>query len=251
MFILLSPSKSMHKLAKNQSIAMPQLQQKTMQIVDELAAMSRDEIKQTLRVSDSIAELNFNRYQMWGSLDAFPALWLYAGDVYKGFDAVSCNVSTRYLHDHLGIISGLYGLVRTDQPIRPYRLEFSTKLPGLGNLYSYWGDSIAKQVQVADPEGPYIVCASAEYARSVTKYLPKDSVITPRFMQSTMTGLREKGLFAKYHRGAFARWCMETGATRDDLDAYNHDGAVYAKKFSTPNSPVYILPDDYSLKGKL
>ena len=57
-----------------------------------------------------------------------PALFAFAGDVYTGFEAQQPRRWRRidFAQDHVRILSGLYGLLRPLDAIRPYRLEMGT-----------------------------------------------------------------------------------------------------------------------------
>jgi cytoplasmic iron level regulating protein YaaA (DUF328/UPF0246 family) len=96
------------------------------------------------------------------------------------------------------------------------------------------------------------MCASQEYSKTVTQGANKETrIITPRFMHETSTGLKEKGLFAKYGRGLLARWVIDNRV--DDpskLSEFNREGFKYSSDLSNENEVVYVLPKDFTLKGR-
>ena len=57
-----------------------------------------------------------------------------------------------YVQEHLRILSGFYGIVRPLDRVTPYRLEMQAKLAmdGHRNLYSYWGDSLYRELTQDD-----------------------------------------------------------------------------------------------------
>ena len=219
-----------------------------------MRSLSKTGLQEELQVSKPLAELNYQRYQNWNKLKPKPAFWLYSGDVYNGLDAFSIdNNSADFAQNHVAIISGLYGILRPFDSIKPYRLEM--KLPVKGpwgeNLYAAWANKISEYL-ASLKEDTVLMCASKEYAKAVTSRLPDDvTVVTPRFMQETDNGLKEKGLFAKYARGAMARWVIDNRLeSLNGLQNYTQDGFLYSSELSSESEYVYIVPKDFSLKGR-
>ena len=70
-------------------------------------------------------------------------------------------------------------------------------------------------------------------------------------MQETEDGLKEKGLFAKYARGALARFVIDNRLTDiNGIQNYTKDGFSYSKDLSKGDELVFIIPKDFSLKGR-
>jgi cytoplasmic iron level regulating protein YaaA (DUF328/UPF0246 family) len=223
-------------------------------LLAKLQLFNEEKVQEVLSVSAPLAKLNYIRFQNWESTEKRAALWMYGGDVYNGFDAYTLSRSEiRYAQNNVLIISGLYGLIRPLDAVQPYRLEM--KLPftaGVGsNLYDYWSGSLAKHIESSSVTN-VLMCASLEYAKAIVPYLPKNvKLLTPRFMQETDSGLREKGLFAKYARGALARWIVDNNITDfKDLESYDGEGFVHSEKLSTTEQIVFIVPKGFSLKGR-
>ena len=86
-------------------------------------------------VIDKLSALNAARFEEWKpnhDVDGLsPAIFAFDGDVYRGLDAqtLDARALTR-LADRVRILSGLYGLLRPFDALRPYRLEMGTKLKG-------------------------------------------------------------------------------------------------------------------------
>src|SRR5690606_5854893 len=94
--------------------------------------------------------LNVDRYAAWkpqfDQTNSRQAVLAFNGDVYEGLDAPSLSdAQLKWAQEHLALLSGLYGVLRPLDLMRPYRLEMGTRLEtGKGrNLYEYWGSSIA------------------------------------------------------------------------------------------------------------
>lgn len=256
MIIVLSPSKSVTDKKppidiKQTSLLFPK---QANELVKALSKLSKKQIKKELQTSDMLTELNYARYQNWKNTPTRSAIWLYSGNVYNGLDSFTMDESTiLYSQKNLLIISGLYGAVRPLDGIRPYRLEM--KLPFSGswgkNLYEAWSDKLSSYIEKTN-DTTILMCASKEYSRAIASALPEEiQIVTPRFMQKIDGKLTEKGLFVKYARGALARWVIDKKIENTGmLHEYSNDGFVYSKLHSTENEIVYIVPRNFSLKGR-
>ena len=121
------------------------------------------------------------------SNDSKPSMMVFKGDVYQGLDAESLNnKQIKFAQKHLRILSGLYGILRPMDVIKPYRLEMGTKLETSKgkNLYDFWGDAIQKNV-LKDLESQksdlLINLASKEYFTVLGKMPEHINVVSPVF----------------------------------------------------------------------
>jgi uncharacterized protein len=68
-----------------------------------------------------------------------PALQRYAGTVYEGLAATALTeVEQRLAARSVLVFSGLFGVVRGDEPVPPYRVPAKAVLPGLGVAGTFW-----------------------------------------------------------------------------------------------------------------
>jgi cytoplasmic iron level regulating protein YaaA (DUF328/UPF0246 family) len=114
----------------------------------------------------------------------------------------------------LRILSGLYGALRPLDGIQPYRLEMGSRLknPRGKNLYAFWGDRIAKQLNEDAAEAgtdTLINCASQEYFGAVDLDALTLRVITPVFMEMKNGQPKIVSFYAKKARGSMARFIIE------------------------------------------
>ena len=112
------------------------------------------------------------------------------------------------------IISGLYGLIRPLDQIKPYRLEMSTKLAvnEHKNLYQFWGTKITKLLQkdIAEKKSKFLVnLASKEYSKSIQFNQLNIDIIIPIFKDFKNNQYKVISFFAKKARGAMARFIIE------------------------------------------
>jgi cytoplasmic iron level regulating protein YaaA (DUF328/UPF0246 family) len=199
------------------------------------AKLSRRRLGELMHISDSLAELNVGRFRNFTGQDERPALYAFAGDVYMGFEVHSLDSeAVDFAQHHLRILSGLYGLLRPLDPIRPYRLEMGTRwAPGRAkDLYGYWGGRIADTL-AADLEeaGSRIVInlASREYWRALEGRLPADvRTIEIDFREEGPDGPRFNTFAAKRARGMMARYlCEHRLDDPEALKGFDSDGYAF------------------------
>ena len=198
------------------------------------AKLSRKKLGDLMHISPRLAELNAERFRGFAALPERPALYAFAGDVYAGFEVHSLDEeAVLFAQDHLRILSGLYGLLRPPDSIRPYRLEMGTRwAPRKGDLYAFWEDRIAETLadDLADQgDGVVINLASKEYWTAAERHLdPTLRVIEIDFREEGPQGLRFNTFAAKRARGMMARYLCEHRLTDPEaLKAFDHDGYRY------------------------
>ncbi|WP_380874103.1 UPF0246 protein [Sphingomonas sp. DBB INV C78] len=199
------------------------------------AKLSARKLGELMHISDKLATLNADRFRGFAAAEERPALYAFNGDVYIGFEARSLDdAAIAFAQDHVRILSGLYGLLRPLDLIRPYRLEMGTRwAPGRAkNLYGWWGDrvsvAIADDLAAADTD-VLINLASQEYWGVVAQHPPVDArIITIDFKEHGPNGLRFNSFAAKRARGMMARWMCEHRIARPEhLKAFDSDGYAF------------------------
>lgn len=112
--------------------------------------------------------LNHDRYRSFYQNAAKQCALAFDGPAYRGLDASSLDAhELDFAQAHLRILSGLYGVLRPLDVVKPYRLEMGCKLenPKGKDLYAFWGDDITRAVvedlAALPPEQRFVVnCAS-------------------------------------------------------------------------------------------
>lgn len=196
------------------------------------AKLSRPKLAALMHISDSLAALNAERFRGFEEQEKRPALYAFAGDVYAGFEVHSLEEeAVGFAQDHLRILSGLYGLLRPLDAIRPYRLEMGTRwAPGRAkDLYAYWGGRIAQALVEDLDDGVVIDLASKEYMRAAAPHLPGSvRVIEIDFREQGPSGLRFNTFAAKRARGMMARYvCEHRLADPEALKGFDSDGYAF------------------------
>lgn len=248
MIILLSPAKTLDfETAYADEPTRPRFLVDAGRIARAAAKLTADDLAGLMHISDDLAILNRRRFRGFARAPKRPAIRAFAGDVYRGFDAASADPDTiDYAQDHVRILSGLYGLLRPLDEIRPYRLEMGTRWsPEGGKLTDHWGDKVAKELAKqlrAEGSNQILNLASQEYFAMVKDQLPRKArTITPEFKVRTAKGLVFQSFTAKVARGAMARWvCEERIADPAALPGFDRDGWRFDADGSTPDTPLFV-----------
>jgi len=247
MLMLLAPSKTMDMSPHFPRFVVPTepyFIHDAMKIAAAIKGLSGAEVEAYMHVSASIAANVRAMYTTWHSNGKKPALWAYRGDVYKGMKADELSEQQAiWAQQHLLIMSGLYGILRPFDAISAYRLEMKANFPldQAKNVYDFWdvklGECVAKRAK-----GLIYNLASDEYARPVTRHLPKSvQVITPVFYDNRPNGTVGKApIYNKMMRGVLARWMIDRQVeTPHTLREFSMHGYYYDATRSTANEPAF------------
>ena len=249
MIILLSPAKTLDFASAFAELpTVPRFAREAASIARAAAKLTPADLSGLMHISDQLAELNAARFRSFRKAEGRPAIRAFAGDVYRGFDAKSADADTiGFAQEHLRILSGLYGVLRPLDAIRPYRLEMGTGWsPKGGKLVDHWGRKVAKAVldEVKDDgSGVLMNLASIEYFAVVKPFLPKKgvSLVSPEFRVRTAKGLQFQSFTAKVARGTMARWlCEERVADVTALRGFDRDGWAFDDEGSTAGKPLFV-----------
>jgi uncharacterized protein len=213
--------------------------------------LSARDLARLMKLSPSLAQLNAERFAAFEATpspkNARPAVWVFAGDTYVGLRAREFDAKQmEYAQSHIGILSGLYGVLRPLDAILPYRLEMGTQLATDrgSSLYEFWGDRIARQINrlAKDASARLIVnLASQEYFQAVDGSALTTKVITPVFKEKRGNQLKVVGIMAKRARGAMARYVVETRAKKaEQLKDFSSLGYRYQPSLSDASSLVFV-----------
>ncbi|MBP8234640.1 MAG: peroxide stress protein YaaA [Rhizorhabdus sp.] len=237
MLLLLSPAKSL-----DYSTPLPDVEPTVPRFADEALATAEaasrlgpKKLAKLMSISDKLAQLNADRYADFAGQEERPALFAFSGDVYVGLEARTLDApAIRYAQDHVRILSGLYGLLKPLDRIRPYRLEMGTRwAPGrTRNLYAMWGSKVSDALAadlLAEGSDTIINCASKEYWHVVEQAPPKGvRIVTIDFRENSPKGLVFNSFGAKRARGMMARWMCEHHIGRpEDLKGFDSDGYAF------------------------
>jgi cytoplasmic iron level regulating protein YaaA (DUF328/UPF0246 family) len=237
MLAVISPAKTLDYRRPLPALAptQPVFGDRAEQLAAAAARLSRKRLGELMHISDSLAALNAGRFKGFMEQETRPALYTFAGDVYAGFEVHSLDeAAVAFAQDHLRMLSGLYGLLRPLDEMRPYRLEMGTRwAPGRAkDLYAYWGDTVAAALarDVEESGSPAVInLASKEYWKVVEGRLPpRLRVIEIDFREEGPSGLRFNTFAAKRARGMMARYlCEHRFDDPEALKGFDSDGYAF------------------------
>ncbi len=216
MLIVVSPAKKLNmEPAKDVLPTEPLFAEQARELAAAADKLSLDDLQKLMGLSKSLANLNAQRFSVFGKQQKKPAALAFAGDTYRGLDAASFDPhEMAWAQNHLRILSGLYGVLRPLDAIEPYRLEMGSRLhTEKGNtLYAYWGSELADALNkqaAATGSSALFNCASQEYFGAVDRGALEIPVILPVFKERKNGKEKIVSFFAKRARGAMARFAIQ------------------------------------------
>jgi len=252
MLMLLSPAKTLDYDApiRTTLTSQPQFTEQAAGLIRVLRKLSAAQIADHMHISPALAELNAQRYAEWrptcDSSNARQAALAFNGDVYEGLQAATLSdAQLQWAQDHLAILSGLYGVLRPLDLMRPYRLEMGTKLDTDrgSTLYAYWGDTIAQYLnaQLKAHAQPWVLnLASEEYFKAVNVKALRAPVVQCVFQDYKNGAWKVISFYAKRARGLMARHVItQRIETPEALCGFASEGYVYAPTMSSDTKLVF------------
>jgi uncharacterized protein len=252
MLIVVSPAKTLDydTPAKTKIHTTPDFLKESQKLIKVLREYSPMDISELMNVSSNIAELNFDRYKSWtanfSEKNSKQAILAFKGDVYTGLDAESFSAKDfKFAQKHLRVLSGLYGLLRPLDLMKPYRLEMGTRLNNARgkNLYEFWGSEItdALNLQLKKIKSDYLInLASNEYFKSVKPKELNGEIITPAFKDYKAGQYKMIGVYAKKARGTLSRFIIKNQLQDpEDIKDFNGDGYRFNKSLSKDKNWVF------------
>lgn len=245
MRILLSPAKKMREGVdflppRTRPALLPQARR----LAEYLRSLDYPALKKLLACNDSIAALNYQRYQSMDlSREGAPALLSYDGIQYQYMAPHLFTLEQYdYVQRHVRVLSGLYGVLRPFDGVVPYRLELGARFRTdfCASLYDYWGDALYRTA--AEDARVLLNLASGEYARGVRPWVGRSAaLIDVVFAERDGDRLVEKGVYVKMARGEMVRFLAERGAERpEEAQAFDRMGYRFSPEQSQPDRYVFV-----------
>lgn len=250
MKIFLSPAKRLDEnpMVSWNSVTEPQFLSKAETIMKTLAKKSPKNLMEIMKISNDLAEMNYDRNQTWKKNpkdeESFLAGLMFDGEVYRSFrDAKFNEKELKYLQDNLYILSGLYGILRLTDKVMPYRLEMGTKMK-IGkkeNLYAFWKKTLTDFVNSQIEEDEILLdLASNEYLSAIDKKAIKGKWIDVKFKDYKNGKLMQIMVYFKQARGQMANFCAENHVkTIDELKKFDRMNYAYDDNLSDAKTLIF------------
>ncbi|NLC36014.1 MAG: peroxide stress protein YaaA [Alcaligenaceae bacterium] len=248
MLLLLSPAKKLDydTPVRTTLHTQPLFVEEAAELIEVLREKSVADIASLMSLSDALAELNAARYAEWEPVfdtqNARQAALAFNGDVYEGLQAPELSdEALQWAQERVLMLSGLYGVLRPLDLMRPYRLEMGTRLKtGKGaSLYAFWGSRIAGYLNSLGDD-IVVNLASEEYFKAVDKKTLAARVIQCVFQEQKGADWKVVSFYAKKARGLMARHVIDQRIQDPEgLKTFAAEGYAYAADASTADRLVF------------
>ena len=248
MKIILSPAKLMRPYFSPPSGKLL-FKKQAQQLMSELKRWSVTDLMRQMKLSEEKGNETFHMIQQWGAkknqINSAPALFAYIGEAFKAQDADHLKEEeVAYLNKHLFILSGLYGLLRANDLIEPYRLEMAQRgvAPEEQSLYHFWRADVEKNMLKQLTKGESLLnLASSEYSDLLQAPKLRSIMYTPHFYEKKNGELKSVSVFSKQARGTMARWCAVYNIVQPlDIKSFDELGYQFSSENSDGNELVFI-----------
>ncbi len=256
MLAILSPAKSLDYTSAlpTRKFSEPQFVAESEALISTLRKKTPAQIASLMRISDNLAETNHRRYHEWephfDKASSRPAFYAFKGDVYIGLDAPTLDArDLNWAQRHVRILSGLHGLLRPLDRIRPYRLEMGTKLATRKgkDLYDFWGSRVTEALNeaVSEQRQPVLInLASREYTGVLQMHDIDARIINVQFKEYRRGKYQFLSFFAKKARGMMARYMIDKRVdTLKALKAFDYEDYRYNESLSGGDNWVFTRDD--------
>ncbi|TNF30085.1 MAG: peroxide stress protein YaaA [Bacteroidetes bacterium] len=252
MITVISPAKKLDYESQTciEEFTVPEGLDRSEMLIRKLQKTSKKQLAALMDLSENLVDLNAERYANWTADftqgQTRQAILAFKGDVYQGMknDELAPN-DIRFAQDHLRILSGLHGLLRPLDLIKPYRLEMGTKLSvqGKKDLYGFWGNEITERLNAAlAASGNDTLCnlASGEYFKAVNTKKLNGTIITPVFKDLKNGQLKVIFLYAKQARGMMAGYILRNRINDpEDIKNFSEGGYRFDENLSDASTWVF------------
>ncbi|NLE72172.1 MAG: peroxide stress protein YaaA [Actinomycetales bacterium] len=153
-------------------------------------------------------------------LPARPALEVYRGVLFDALDAATLSPAPRRrAAAGVVVVSGLWGALRPDDRIPPYRLHVCSRLVGLPALEPLWREVLPDVLARAAGAGVVLDCRSSGHRAMGAPASLADRTVVVRVMRDDGSRRSVGAHDAKRTRGLVVRHLLETGADVGAPDA--------------------------------
>ena len=252
MQIILSPAKLMDFSDEMKEVksTRPLFPEKSKELIAVCRQLSEREIADEMTINAKMAREVYEYFQTYDlrSTPKQSAAIAYNGIAYKGLNAHDFSVKDfDFAQQHLNIISGLYGIVRPLDTIRPYRLEMQRKIvpPGYKTLYDFWEETVNEYLSKKLRKGDKTIInvASKEYAKVVRRnMLPNGTkIIDIQFLQQENDRLKQIVVHSKKARGLMSRFIIKNRLVDpEEVKGFDWEGYFFYPALSKEDSWVFV-----------
>ena len=214
------------------------LTEDSQKIVSLLESYTKEELKELLKVSDTLLEENWLKIQNFRESVTYHAMDLYQGLAFRSFKQVAdWKEHKAYAVQHLRILSALYGAISPDECVKPYRLDLTMNLKVEGEtLKKYWKERI---VTSFEKEECIVNLASSEFSSLFNK--KQYDWVDVDFYEKKEGALKQHSTISKKARGKMAAWMMlHHIQDKVELRNFDVDGYKFDESLSKENHYCFV-----------
>ncbi|MDD4631166.1 MAG: YaaA family protein [Proteiniphilum sp.] len=252
MQVLMSPAKLISFPDKRDKCKTtePLFPDKTKELIAVCQQLSEKEIGTIMKINPKMAREVYEQFQTFyfRTTPQRAAALAYNGIAYAGLNAHDfLDDDIAFAQHHLNILSGLYGILRPFDLIRPYRLEMQRPVVSSGyrNLYEFWQEKVNRYLadRFKREEKTIINVTSGEYAKVIRKNaLPAGlRIIDIRFLQHENDSFKQIIVHTKKARGLMARYIIKNRITHaEDVKGFHYEEYFFYPALSKDNEWVFV-----------
>lgn len=255
MLILISPAKtfsSKGKFAERFPASSPRFLEEAHAIVGASLSLSQEELGHMFSLSPKLREEVYHTQRKFfdEGVKELQAPLNYSGMVYRKLSAIEMSPEEwAYAEDHLRMTSFVYGLLRPSDLIRPYRMEGTAHIPGIGEgrIFDFWRDRLTPLfIEEVKRQGGTLLYLASDEMRQLFHWAEVEKavrVITPNFLVRQPDGrLKQIVIYTKMARGSMAGEVLRRRIeTEEELRQLTPEGFVFAPEHSTEREWTFIL----------
>ncbi len=250
MLILLSPAKTMNMEPQERRLpsSRPRYEKEAEYLASEMRKFSAPQLGKLLKINDSLAQVNFERYQHFGSASnpEKQALFAYDGSVFRHIDpAGMTDDDLLYAQERLRIVSTLYGLVRPLDLIQAYRIAFTLRLgDGNGDLYDYWYPKLTEPlIETARKAGGIVINLASQdvmAALDTDRIRQQVGMIDAEFQEHRNGRYETVRTYAKMARGEMTRFILRNRIeSPEGMKAFGWNGFAFDERLSSHEKIIF------------
>lgn len=242
MKIIFSPTKQFN--LKNKEDKDWNISKYTKDILDQYKSLDDKKLKKQLNINENILNDVKEYIEGFDKKTSYKALYMYNGLSFKNLDPINLNKkSIEYLEDNLLILSAFYGPIKPLENIKPYRLDFNSKLKikednREKSLKLYWKN---KYDEYFNDGGVILNLASNEFSDILDK--KRYNMINFNFYEYDKKNdkLKSHSTISKKSRGLMLKYLAEN-LIKDinEIKKFNYDNFKYDESKSSDNEFVFI-----------
>ncbi len=240
-------------VAPHPGVTPPLYEAEANEIARVMQGLKVEELEALFAVSPKLAMETYLNFQHFHdpSEPSVPALWAYAGQVYRYLNAPSLSPEEiRIAQQHLWILSGLYGMLRPTDGVRRYRMDVGVPLRGSDyeTNVDFWRPRLTDRLieSVKADDGILVNLFAEEFKRLFDwrRVVRELRVIQPSFKVVSRGKPRTIVVHTKTCRGEMARYLLrEQAVDPAAILRFNVGGYSYHEDLSELDRPCFLRPE--------